>query len=158
MKKRIFLALLAAVSTIVMVGCGKDDKKDDPQPAKVSAEAKYTETENSVEFTYPTYADDATNPVYSTTMTYKFDGNKVVENKAVVVCASALVAEEMIKTYESEKDLKDNIEKVEKNGNTITVTYKLDEDIDKEAAIFGARVLADAMGCENVPEPELTID
>jgi len=154
MKKRIFLALLAAVSTIVMVGCGKDDKKDDPQPAKVSAEAKYTETDNSVVFTYP---DDATNPTCSTTVTYKFDGDKVVENTAVVVCCSAALVEEMIKVYESEKDLKDNIEKIEKNGNTITVTYKLDEDVDKDAAIFGARVIAEAMGCENVPEAELTI-
>lgn len=148
MKKRIFMALLAAVSAFVMIGCGKDDKDDDPTPAKVSAEAKYTETDNSVVVQFP---DDKTNPTVSYVYTTKFDGDKVTEYTVAVVCKDAVTAKAVKAQFDADPEVKE----VKQDGNTVTVVYNIDEEDSKDAAILAARLMGEMMGCEGVPEVEI---
>ena len=96
MKKRIFLALLAAVSCFAMVSCG-DDKNDDPKPSgNVATKASYGETSTGcyVEFPQPETELGAS----STKVEWKWDSNgKVTDHTATVTCTSAAIAKSLMK-------------------------------------------------------------
>lgn len=152
MKKRIFMALLAAASAFVMTSCG-DDKDDDPKPESfdVPKESKYTETAEGVYVTYP--YPDAENPVCSYTIGYKFEGDKVTEYTYVIVCADAVTAKAVKDSWDTSK-----ISNIKQDGNTVTVYYPLQENISKELAIVGIRALGKVNGVEVPADAQISTE
>lgn len=157
MKKRVFMALLAAVSSFAMVSCGDDDKDDDPTPSNsVSTKAEYKETDNSVSVTFPV---TETNTTESTTIEYKFSNGYVTEHTATIVCTSTEAATVSYQIYmqgEGEDiDENESIEKVEQKGNTIVVYYTVEEGMTKEEAITTIKLVAYANGVEGISLDEI---
>ena len=157
MKKRIFMALLAAVSCFAMVSCG-DDKNDDPKPSgNVATKASYGETSTGcyVEFPQPETELGAS----STKIEWKWDSNgKVTEYSSTVTCTSAAIAKISYETYMREKDgiNEEGIKSVKQSGNNIYVEYEIDENIDtKEEAIITAKTVAYANGVEGISLEDL---
>ena len=151
MKKRIFMALLAAVSTFAMVSCG-DDKDDDPQPnGSIATKASYKETSNGC---YVEYPDPTGAGMQSTKVEWKWDSNgKVTENTATVTCSSSLIAAAAYEAYLEDKDgeNEEGIKDVKQKGNTIIVEYEITENADtKEEALVAAKMMAAMMGVEDV--------
>ena len=148
MKKSIFMALLAAVSSFAMVSCGDDDKKDDPQPENLPKETKYTQTSNSVSVEY--YVDLQTMGGKSFKNEYKFSNGLVTSHTATVTCSSSIVAEMAYQEYleeqrQGETD-EDVIEKVTPEGNKIIIEYKVDEGMTEMDAIIASKLMANVWG------------
>lgn len=144
MKKRIFLALLAVASAFVMTSCGKD-KDDDPQPAKISTESKYTESADGVSVSYP--YPDAEDPLCSYTWEYKFDGDNVTEYTTVITCKDAATASAVKDSWNTELstgELKD----AKQDGNVVTLYWPMREDITKDLAIVGIKAIGELYGVE----------
>ena len=153
MKKRLFMALLAAASAFVMTSCG-NDKDDDPKPeiSEVPTEATYTETENSVSCQYPIITDTQS---FAYIYTYKFDADTVCESTVTVICESVAMATAAKAEFDPATD--DDILDVKQNGNTIVVYYAVKETIKKQYAIIGMRALATGYGCTGVPSDDSEI-
>lgn len=156
MKKRIFLALLAAVASFAFTSCG--DKDDDPKPSgSVATKASYNESNTGcyVEFPQPETELGAS----STKVEWKWDSNgKVTDYTAVVTCTSAAVAKISYEVYMREKDgiNEEGIKSVKQSGNNIYVEYEINENNDtKEEAILAAKVIAHANGVEGISLEDL---
>ena len=149
MKKRIFMALLAAVATFAMTSCG-DDKKDDPTPS-VATKASFEETSNGC---YVEYPDPTGAGMQSTKVEWKWDSNgKVTEYTATVTCSSSLIAAAAYEAYMEDKDgeNEEGIKDVKQKGNTIIVEYEITENADtKEEALVAAKFMAAMMGVEGM--------
>ena len=153
MKKQIFMALLAAVSSFAMVSCGDDDKNNDPKPAgQTTTEAKYSQTSNSVSVEIPVDAGEF--GAQSWKHEYKFSNGLVTEHTSTVVCSSTMLAQ---MTYEewkqSETEGHDDVKNVSANGNTILIEYEIEEGMTETEAIIISKMLAISA---NVSGVELT--
>lgn len=157
MKKQIFMALLAAVSSFAMVSCGDDDKNNDPKPTGTTEKATYNETSSGCYVTFShTEAEMGTS---STKVEWNWDNSgNVTEYKATVTCTSAAVARLSYEAYLSEKEEanEEGIKSVTQSGNNIYVEYEIDENIDtKDEAIFAAKAIAYANGAEGISMEDL---
>lgn len=156
MKKRIFMALLAAVASFAFTSCG--DKDDDPKPSgSVATKASYNESNTGCYVEFPQPETDL--GTSSTKVEWKWNSNgKVTDYTATVTCTSAVIAKISYETYMSEKDgvNEDGIKSVSQSGNNIIVEYEIDENIDtKEEAILAAKVIAYANGVEGISVDDL---
>ena len=149
MKKRIFMALLAAVSAFAMVSCGDDNKNDDPTPSgTIVTEAKYSKTSNSVITEYPIELGDMGAESWSNE--YKFSNGLVTSHTATINCSSSLIAnlgyaggnrQECQETEENGR-----VNKVTQKGNTIIVEYAVEGGMTEMEAVITSKLLAQAMG------------
>ncbi len=140
MKKRIFMALLAAASAFVMTSCG-DDKDDDPKPESfdVSTETKYTESADGVYVTYP--YPDAEDPMCSYSWGFKFEGDNVTEYTTVITCKDAATAKAIKESWNPEVSTGELID-AKQDGNVVTLYWPMREDMTKELAIIGIKAIA----------------
>ena len=158
MKKRIFMALLAAVSTFAMVSCG-DDKNDDPQPS-VATKASFGQDDNSVWLITPLDDDDLKGlPEGSASekVVWKWDSNGNVTDASVTIsCSSKELATALYNQTlaekdnpESEADLMGTIKDIKVSGTTVTAIYEV-EDLTKMDAIVEAKAFAMLLDIEGV--------
>ena len=157
MKKQIFMALLAAVSSFAMISCGDDDKKNDPKP-DVSKEAKYEQTSNSVSVQY--YYDMREMGGESIKNEYTFSNGLVTSHTATVTCSSSIVAELAYQGYLEDKENgetdDDAIKNVTRKGDQIIVEYVVEEGMTEMDAIIASKFMANVWGekVELTPEEE----
>lgn len=147
MKKQIFMALLAAVSSFAMVSCGDDDKNNDPKP-EVSKEAKYEQTSNSVSVQY--YYDMREMGGESIKNEYTFSNGLVTSHTATVTCSSSVVAELAYQGYLEDKENgetdDDAIKNVTRKGDQIIVEYVVEEGMTEMDAIIASKLMANLWG------------
>ncbi|MBO7056035.1 MAG: hypothetical protein J6W37_11770 [Bacteroidales bacterium] len=147
MKKQIFMALLAAVSSFAMVSCGDDDKNNDPKP-DVSKEAKYEQTSNSVSVQY--YYDMREMGGESIKNEYTFSNGLVTSHTATVTCSSSVVAELAYQGYLEDKENgetdDDAIKNVTRKGDQIIVEYVVEEGMTEMDAIIASKLMANLWG------------
>ncbi len=154
MKKQIFMALLAAVSSFAMVSCGDDDKNNDPKPSNQTTvpEAKYSENSNSVTVEYAVYAGEI--GAQSWKNEYKFSNGFVTEHTATLECSSAMLAQwtyEEWKSSEGQSNDEDGIVKnVSQKGNTIIIEYEVENGMTDKEAIITSKLLDQASNDEGV--------
>lgn len=147
MKKQIFMALLAAVSSFAMVSCGDDDKNNDPKP-DVSKEAKYEQTSNSVSVQY--YYDMREMGGESIKNEYTFSNGLVTSHTATVTCSSSVVAELAYQGYLEDKENgetdDDAIKNVTRKGDQIIVEYVVEEGMTEMDAIIASKLMSNLWG------------
>ena len=158
MKKRIFMALLAAVSSFAMVSCGDDDKNDDPTPSETMVtEPTYSKTSNSVKTEYPVNMGEMGAQSWSNE--YTFSNDLVTSHTATINCSSSLIAKLAYEEWKSQEgqETEDNekVNKVTQKGNTIIVEYAVEEGMTEMEAVITSKLLAQAYGATG-SEVELT--
>ena len=165
MKKRIFMALLAAVSSFAMVSCGDDDKNDDPKPG-VSTKASFGQESNSVWVVVPLDEEDLKDmPEGSASQksVWKWNSNnEVTEFTATVTCDNKELAQALYNQALADKDNPEEVEmgkidRVTINGCTVTAIYEIPEGYSKMDAVVEAKmfaILCDIKGVEYTPEEE----
>ena len=162
MKKRVFMALLAAVATFAMTSCGDDDKKDNPAPA---TESSFGQNSNSVWLTTPLDEEDLEGmPEGSASqkVVWKWDGSgNITDIVATLNCSSVELAEALLKQTqdemndpESEYDQMGKIKDLKINGSTLTAIYEVPEGLTKMDAIVEAKSIAMLMGVKGVEYTE----
>ena len=161
MRRQFYMVLLTTIASIVMVGCDKDDKKDDPIPEKtkysIPTKAEYNETENNVYVIVPD-----TKGLFSRKTEYKFSNGSVTEYTITTTYAYLSDADsayaELAKSINKTKDfsLKDDdvtsatLIDVQQNENNVSEIFST-EGLSEQDAKNNCRIIAQEAGVENVP-------
>ena len=157
MKKRIFMALLAAVSTFAMVSCG-DDKDDDPKPSgKVATEATYGETSNTVWMEMPVELEDGVAGSASEKTIFEFTNDKVSRMYSTTTCSSSALAQQVFE--EANKAMNEptgeeedaGIKDVKLDGNNVIVEYEIPEeyeDASKKEVLESVKIIVAMMNAD----------
>ena len=157
MKKRIFMALLAAVSSFAMISCDDDDKKDDPKPSgKVATEASWGETDNTVWLEMPLEleADAPVKGSASEKTVWEFTNDKCTKYYGITTCSTTELAQAIYQEALAAKnnpevgddgEEEDEITDVDIKGNNVYVYYKAPEDATKADVVRGAKMAVSMM-------------
>ena len=158
MKKRIFMALLAAVSTFAMVSCD-EDKDNDPNPSgTVVADASWGEEGNTVWLSIP--IDEIPTSMGSATekTVWEFNsGDLCTTYYSVTTCSNAALAqsvyEEALNAMNNPEPADDGeepevIDDVKIKGNDVYVYYKVEEQMTKQEVIRGAKLAVAMMNAD----------
>lgn len=121
MKKQIFMALLAAVSSFAMISCGDDDKNNDPKPSNQTTETKasWKDTGSEIQINESIVTSYGTE---TTTTVYSYSGNTITNMVITVDYGSPIIAQQVYDATEP-----DEIENTILNGSKIIYTASEEE-------------------------------
>ena len=137
MKKQIFMALLAAVSSFAMISCGDEDKKDDPKPSNQTTETKasWKDTGSEIQINESVVTPYGTE---TTTTVYSYSGNTITNMVITVDYGSPIIAQQVYDATEPD-------ENTILNGSKIIYTASEEEykDLDTELVRIMAQTQVD---------------